>query len=269
MDLADLAVKIKSRVRREVSVRLARRLVRMRNKEPIISFTFDDFPRSALFCGGEILHRYGVAGTYFVSFGLMGQHSPTGEIFMADDLPTLVCQGHEIGCHTFDHCHSWETSRRVFEESIARNRTALARYLPTATFQSLSYPISGPRYETKRQVGQQFACCRGGGQSGNVGTADLNYLAAVFIEQCSENFQTIERLIEANARQKGWLIFATHDVSETPTQFGCTPEMFETTVRCSLDSGAKILPIHEALQSIDPQTVEVTGDGPPVGVLFG
>jgi hypothetical protein len=144
----------------------------------------------------------------------------------------------------------------MFEESIARNQTALAHYLPSATFQSFSYPISGPRYQTKRRVGQQFACCRGGGQSGNVGTADLNYLAAVFIEQCGGHFPTIERLIEANARQKGWLIFATHDVSETPTQFGCTPELFEKTVRCSLESGAKVLPIRDALRSIDPHTAE-------------
>src|SRR5205823_2244619 len=49
---------------------------------PLISFTFDDFPRSALLAGGAILNRFGVAGTYYVSLGLLGKNEPSGKMFL-------------------------------------------------------------------------------------------------------------------------------------------------------------------------------------------
>src|SRR2546425_8888876 len=73
---------------------------------PIISFTFDDFPRSALQLGGAILKRFGLTGTYYTSFGLMGKRAPAGTMFLPEDLEALFEQGHELGCHTYDHCHA-------------------------------------------------------------------------------------------------------------------------------------------------------------------
>src|SRR5947207_11316553 len=74
----------------------------VKSPRPIISFTFDDFPRSALHTGGAILERFGVRGTYYASLGLMGRTAPTGPIFLREDLPVLIAQGHELGCHTYD-----------------------------------------------------------------------------------------------------------------------------------------------------------------------
>ena len=100
-------------------------------ESPVISFTFDDFPRSALLNGGRILHDRGLAGTYYASLGLMGRTAPTGEIFKREDLEELIRQGHELGCHTFDHCDSWETAPAEFEASILRNRDAGSRAMIT------------------------------------------------------------------------------------------------------------------------------------------
>jgi len=72
-------------------------------ESPVISFTFDDFPRSALLNAGAILRERGLAGTYYASFGLMGRKTTTGEIFTRDDLGELVQQGPEVTSHTFDH----------------------------------------------------------------------------------------------------------------------------------------------------------------------
>ena len=55
-------------------------------ESPVISFTFDDFPRSALLNAGAILRERGLAGTYYASFGLMGTKAPTGEMFEREDL---------------------------------------------------------------------------------------------------------------------------------------------------------------------------------------
>ena len=245
-----LLVKLRNRLKRDRACWFARELCRIELQSPIISFTFDDFPRSALFEGGAILREHGFIGTYYASFGLMGQTITTGEIFSADDLGELVKQGHELACHTFDHCDSWDTAPSEFEASIGRNQQAIARRLPGVKAKSLSYPISYPRPQTKRRVARYYECARGGGQTFNAGTTDLNYLKAFFIEQSRDNFEAIKRVVDDNARANGWLIFATHDVCDSPTRFGCTPHVFEQVVDYAGQSGAAVLPVGEAFRRI-------------------
>jgi hypothetical protein len=83
-----------------------------------------------------------------------------------------------------------------------------------------------------------------------VGRADLNYLSAYFLEKSRDNPEAITAMIEWNRQVKGWLIFATHDVDATPTRWGCTPGLFEEIVRCSVASGARVLPVYPALNAL-------------------
>lgn len=250
MSASNYWARIKGRYYRTAARGLFRRPLVLRNNDPVISFTFDDFPRSALLTGGTILASFGLKGTYYASLGLMGRQEPTGTMFVAEDLTLLWEQGHELGCHTFTHCHSAETEPREFEKSIVANQQALKTFLPTASFTTFSYPISPPRAQTKRKVSRHFVCCRGGGQTFNAGTADLGYLSAYFLEQSRGDIKVVNEVIQANQRARGWLIFATHDICEAPTPFGCTPEFFEEVVRCSLNSGAQILPVAQARQVV-------------------
>jgi len=250
MTIADLSARIQGRYQRSAAQLLFRRHATIDTRVPLVSFTFDDFPRSALFAGGAILNRFGVAGTYYASFGLMGEEPPTGPAFHAADLEVVWRQGHELGCHTFSHCHSWDTSPIAFERSVVENQRALERLYPGTLFQTFSYPISPPRPHTKRSIGRYFACCRGGGQTLNVGRTDLNYVAAFFIEQSRHNPGDLLRLIEQNCRTPGWLVFATHDVDQNPTPYGCTPGLFETIVRSAVQSGARVVPVVQALKML-------------------
>ena len=225
---------------------------------PVISFTFDDFPQSALRTGGRILNQFGLAGTYYASLGLTGEDGPTGRIFASQDLARVLEEGHELGCHTFSHCHSWNTPPRDFELSVIENRAALARVVPGAAFRTLSYPISHPRPRTKLRMAQHFLCCRGGGQTINAGTADLNHLSAFFLEKTRGQIDAVKQIIDDNRQARGWLIFATHDVSPTPTPFGCTPEYFERIVRYAVESGARILPLATAFELLRDREL-VTG----------
>jgi peptidoglycan/xylan/chitin deacetylase (PgdA/CDA1 family) len=222
----------------------------IRSGVPFISFTFDDFPRSALHTGGAILRRSGLAGTYYASLGLMGKEAPTGTMFLREDLDRLLEQGHELGCHTFGHCDAWETNPAAFEHSIIENSHSLAQLVPGAAFRTLSYPISVPRPFTKRRVAKHFACCRCGGQTFNSGTADLNYLSAYFLEKTRDNPAAVKSMIEKNRAVGGWLILATHDVSNNPTPYGCTPEFFQDVVQFALNSGARILPVIQAWEAL-------------------
>ena len=78
---------------RWASRRFARRPFRLRPGRPIISFTFDDFPRSAWTAGGPVLARHGVTATYYTSFGLAGRDGASGPHFTHHDLRALLSAG--------------------------------------------------------------------------------------------------------------------------------------------------------------------------------
>ena len=242
-----LLAKVQGRFQRGVAAAFSARRLRLDADVPYVSFTFDDFPRSALCNGGPILERFGLRATYYASFGLMGSVIATGRVFAQDDVVGLLGAGHELGCHTFDHCDSWSTRPDRFEASLARNQRALDACVAGCTFRSFSYPISVPRPRNKRIAGRRYASCRCGGQTFNRGSADLALLKAFFIEKSRDDLAAIRHVIDRNAASRGWLIFATHDIDENPTAYGCTPNVFESVVRYSVESGARILPVHEAL----------------------
>ena len=242
---------VPARAQRRLARWFGRRPCRIQLESAVISFTFDDFPRSALVNAGAILRERGLAGTYYASFGLIGKKAPTGEIFTCEDLDELIRQGHELACHTYDHYDSWDTAPLEFEASILRNQRAVGERLPGTRLRSLSYPISYPRPRTKRCTEKYFSCARGGGQTFNTGIVDLNYLKAFFLEQSRDDFGEIKKIIDATCQDRGWLIFATHDVCDNPTPYGCKPSFFEDVVRYSADSAATLLPVSQALDLID------------------
>ena len=259
---ASYLAQARQRFAMEAARSLVSRQIDVKTQVPLVSFTFDDFPRSAFLNAGAILGRYGVVGTYYVSLGLAGQQSQMGPMYQKEDLMELARLGHELGCHTFGHCHSWNTPPDIYEKAILDNQQALNEVLPGTAFQTFSYPFSGPRLPLKQVAARHFLCCRGGGlragrfflrhhaggQTFNSGTTDLNLLCAFFLEQSRENPEVVKRLIDRNAQARGWLILATHDVRDTPSRFGCTPAFFERVVQWSLKSRARILPVLKALE---------------------
>ena len=247
MDLAD---RIRHHLRLAISRRAARRDHAFRLQEPIVSFTFDDFPKNAVVIGGKILNERGIAATFYASFGLMGKTAPTGRIFDRDDLAILLSEGHELGCHTYAHCHAWNTPTDAFESSVRENAQALQTICPGAQFSSLSYPVSCPSPAIKRLCAKYFRACRGGGQTYNAGTVDLGYMSAFFLEQSRGDVDAVKKIIEANCQARGWLIFATHDINGTPTRFGCTPDFLSLVAEFAARSGALVVPVSAALNLI-------------------
>jgi len=244
MPVDSLWTRAKNKVLRTSGMAVFRRLVKVELEHPIVSFTFDDFPRSALYAGGAILEHRGCPASYYASAGLMGRAE--GDLFLAEDLPRLLKAGHELGCHTFHHCHALYTWPGRFEASIVENRRALAEVVPGLGIRTSAYPNSDPNAGVKRVAARHAACCRGGGQTINHGMADLNSLKAFFLEQSRERPEEILEIIRENRDAHGWLIFATHDVSNNPTKYGCPPALFEQVVDATLASGARILTVAQA-----------------------
>jgi len=239
------------RGRRFIVDRLARRDFQLGGEVSYVSFTFDDYPRTALTEGGAILANHGVRGTYFVSLRLLGSASVSGRIASWDDLATTVNRGHELGCHTFDHVDGSVVPADQFARSIDTNRTVLEESGVPAQFDVFAYPLNGPSLSAKRVAGRRFVACRGGGQTFNHGRIDLNLLKAYFLDSRSRGrVEELERLIRMNAAEKGWLIFATHDVSESPSAYGCDIGLFDMVVQRAVRSGARIRPMAQVCREL-------------------
>jgi peptidoglycan/xylan/chitin deacetylase (PgdA/CDA1 family) len=98
---------------------------------PIVSFSFDDVPVSALVNGAEVLERHGVRGTFFVAGGIAGAEHDGQPMLTTGDYRDLVRRGHEIGHHTFAHRTPWMLGRG-YSADLVRNDIYLAPILGTA-----------------------------------------------------------------------------------------------------------------------------------------
>src|SRR5438093_11827398 len=99
-----------SEARAKVGHRLAMHLrvdlFRLRNSTRMVSFTFDDLPKSAVRTGAQMLEAHGARGTLYVSGSLVGADAPAWVAGDADDVVALHRRGHEIGCPTFSPRHA-------------------------------------------------------------------------------------------------------------------------------------------------------------------
>jgi peptidoglycan/xylan/chitin deacetylase (PgdA/CDA1 family) len=242
---------VKGKYHRFLAYRFHRRMVEFKGSAPMISFTFDDAPVTAFTTGGDILGAHGANATFFVSLGLLGSETEVGAIAVEDDIVRSVKAGNEIGCHTFDHLDAWYTPVKKFMHSVTDNMKAFDSIVHGARLKTFAYPKSGAALSVKFHLEKHFICCRGGGQTFNAGKADLNLLKAFFLDKRNKvDLNMAARLIDLNNMQLGWLIFATHDVSDNPSPYGCTPEFFEDVVKYAVDSGALILPVAQACEKI-------------------
>jgi peptidoglycan/xylan/chitin deacetylase (PgdA/CDA1 family) len=250
-----LIERVVTKGRRILADRSSRHMVSVGTSDPIVSFTFDDAPITAFETGGTILGQIGARATYYVSLGLLDTETEVGPIASAADLARAVEDGHELGCHTFDHLDAWHVTSADYVASVHRNREALRRILPDAAFATFAYPKSGATATVKSALRDVFVSCRGGGQVANLGTTDLKLLKACFLDRRTGiDMAFIRSLVDANTAARGWLIFATHDVTTNPSPYGCTPEFLQDVAQYVSRSGALLLPVSEACSRLQSQT---------------
>lgn len=220
---------------------IARDVVPFRLDGPIVSLTFDDFPNSALDVGGRILEDEGISGTFYTAFGLANTNAEVGPIGSLQDLATCVHRGHEIGCHTYDHLDCMRASAQEVNKSILRNQ-AVARELGLPPFRHFAYPFGYFGVAGKKTTMRHYASARTNMLGVNRDNIDLGLLKSVPIYSRSETPRLRHYLDDLQFRA-GWLIFYTHDLSERPSPYGCTPEHLRFVVRRAQQIGASILPV--------------------------
>jgi hypothetical protein len=156
--------------------------------------------------------------------------------------------------HTYSHVDCRELGGEGLMEELNKNDRACAQVLAGddrhASLINFSYPFGGVSLAAKRVVKTRFASARGIRPGVNRGIIDLAQLRANRLYSDTVPLKHVQKLIDEAARKKGWLVLYTHNVSETPCRFGCTPDCFAAVVKAAAHSGCKILNVRNAVGAL-------------------
>jgi peptidoglycan/xylan/chitin deacetylase (PgdA/CDA1 family) len=240
-----------SAAKAKVSHRLATHLrvepFRLRNETPMVSFTFDDIPKSAATTGAAILEDHGVSGTFYVSGGLVGTSSAHWVSVDVPDIIALHRRGHEIGCHTFSHRRACDLDAASMTAEIEQNRRYLHSVDPSIRIENFAYPFGYGSFERRQQLKAAFQSCRSIVPGVNSGTVDLQFLHAMPLIDLHIDRDAIERALDETQINNGWLIFYGHDVAELPSPYGCSPALLNHALEAASRRKIRGLNMAEAL----------------------
>lgn len=217
-----------------------------RASRPIVSFTFDDFPASARTAGAAVLAARGVRGSFYVSGRFEGVQEDGIQYFGREDLIALAEDGHEIGCHTFGHVRLPDADKETIDADLRRNAAYVDEVLPGYRMESFAYPFGHVNVSKKAFIGRYFDVSRGIFPGVNEGRIDFQQLRSIPLEQRSFDREAALRTLEAAAERRGWTTFFTHDVSATPSPYGCTPDELARLVDDVQARGFEVMTVRDA-----------------------
>ena len=239
-----------SAVRRKTLCSLYARTVSWGDRGPTVSFSFDDFPRTAYTVGGAILKSLGARGTYYAAAALMSTENHLGQQFIPEDVHSLLTDGHELATHTFSHISCRKVSISDYRSDVDHGRKAIEQVSGVFDSGNFAYPFGDVTLEAKKTLGPQLCSSRSIFPGLNGPNVDLNLLRANSLYGDLDQFGKARKLILENEKRKCWLIFYSHDVCATPSPYGCTPSLLESTVSFALSRGSRVLPVREVLADL-------------------
>jgi peptidoglycan/xylan/chitin deacetylase (PgdA/CDA1 family) len=247
-----------SEIKARVSNRLARHLRPTPMEwsgEPVVSFTFDDIPESAANVAAPMVEEHGGRATFYVAGSLLSQWSGHWNGADADDIIGLHGKGHEIACHTFSHRRATELDADTMAEEIELNRHFLEGLDPSIRLQNFAYPYGTASLMRKGQLASVFRSSRGIIPGVNSGSMDLQFLHAVPLVNQHLDTDDIERFFDEALESRGWLIFYGHDVSATPSPYGCTAQLLRHALKAATQRKLPIVTVAEALRRAEAQAL--------------
>jgi len=237
-------------VRRRFLTGLYQRTVPLGAGGPIITFSFDDFPRTALTTGAAVLESFGARATYYVSMSLMSGKNDLGEQFCHEDLCAVLERGHELASHTFSHLSARNVRYGVFKDDVEKGEQAIQETLRAATSGNFAYPYGDATLGTKKKLGPQLMSSRGtcGGLNGP--DVDLNLLRANSLYGDLDRADAAKGLILENEKRGHWLIFYSHDVVTNPSPFGCTPKLLDAVCSFAAAREARFMTVEQVMKNL-------------------
>jgi peptidoglycan/xylan/chitin deacetylase (PgdA/CDA1 family) len=241
-----------SGLRARVSNRLARHLfatpLRLAGTGPMVSFTFDDIPKSSVTVGAAMLEQYDARGTFYVSGALVGQPSEHWIGASADDILGLHRNGHEIACHTFSHTRAIDLDAGAMAAEMENNRRYFGQLDGSIRLENFAYPYGFAAVSHKRRLGEAFRSARGIQPGVNSGTVDLQFLRATPLIERDIDIAGIDRAFDEAVASSGWLIFYSHDIAAEPSPYGCSPSFLRHALDAAARRNMPIVSVAEALR---------------------
>jgi len=173
---------------------------------PAVSFSFDDFPKTAYTNAGEILEDSDAKGTYFLSTDLIGTNYEGQIQCDAQDLKNVIHNGHEIGGHTQSHKHLQTLSDAEMKYEIKENLDFISTTLATE-ISSFAFPFGGTSPKAKRNLLPYYQIARAITPGLNYGKIDRMNINAYSLYGDYFSIQRIEKLVDEALRQKHSLFF--------------------------------------------------------------
>jgi len=155
---------LKARVSNRLAMHFCASPFRLRNQGPMVSFTFDNAPKSAAAVGVPILDAYKARATFYVAGGLVDKWSGHWDGISGDEIVALHRQGHEIACHTFSHARTTDLDAAALAREIEHNRRHLLGLDPSIRIENFAYSyghpagIGGRKADDARCIGQLSSC---------------------------------------------------------------------------------------------------------------
>jgi len=214
----------------------------------MVSFTFDDVPKSAATLGASMLEEYDARGTFYVASGLVGQWSEHWTVASAEEIASLHRRGHEVACHTFSHARAIDLDAAAMTVEMEKNRRYLLALDPSIRVENFAYPYGQGSLPRKRQLSKAFRSSRGILPGVNSGTVDLHYLRAMPLIDRDIDRERIDRAFDETVTKGGWLIFYSHDVETAPSPYGCSPALLRYALDAAARRNVSIASVAEALR---------------------
>lgn len=239
-----------AKIARKISGNIPVKIFRLKLDRPIVSFSFDDVPKTAVTLGSSILDNHDVAGTFYVCGGLTDKIEANMMCHSEQDLLDLIDRGHEIASHLFHHTNCADLSAENLKKEILLNNHFFSALQKDRNLINFSYPFGGTTLLSRFIMAKQYATSRGIRPGINHGIVDLSNLYANSIYSKNTNETNILDVLQETKKKNGWTIFYTHDVAEIPSEWGTHPELLEFAVKKSVELGCDVLPIRNAIGKV-------------------
>jgi len=238
-----------AKVKRRLVPFQARRVIPVKLDRPIVSFSFDDCPRSVMENALHPLVKEGWLATIYVAMGLCGTTNHLGLHMSPQDVLATHESGHEIGDHTFSHCDGSAMPLTEILADIEKNQAALnAINLPSS--ETFAYPYGEVTPALKKALEKRFKGSRGIKSNSHETQVDLNQIGSNRL-YAGADFDVLQNQISGLKENPGWMTIFTHDVRDNPSQFGCTPAQFAETIRAVKNSGAEVMTVANAIKHLE------------------
>ncbi len=227
-----------AKVQRRVTQWLRAARAEVAPDRPVVSFTFDDFPKAAL-NGADIVERHGGRAGFYACTSLMDLRSPVmGEMFDSATLAELSQRGHEIGAHTHTHLDCARAPLSQVERDIGENLVALSEAGVGDNVTSFAFPYGETTYAAKRWVSDVFVTGRGILPGVNIGDTDRSQMRAVELGSSVMHRRRALAALKTCIDAKGWLFFFTHDVGSSPSVYGTPSDVIGELAQRAVEAGA-------------------------------